>query len=99
MTQRDGSRVPGFQGARVLVPGASLWTWFRMGRCRPGSEWVAVGLVQNGRALDLVQNAGAGDYESLMSVALDLASNARDAGEVPIGAVVVMGDVIVGRGF
>jgi tRNA(adenine34) deaminase len=39
------------------------------------------------------------DYESLMGVALDLASNARDAGEVPIGAIVVMGDMIVGRGF
>ena len=38
------------------------------------------------------------EYDSLMSVALDLAAQARDAGEVPIGAIVVMGDMIVGRG-
>jgi tRNA(adenine34) deaminase len=39
------------------------------------------------------------DYDTLMTKALGLASQARDAGEVPIGALVVMGDMIVGRGF
>ena len=34
-----------------------------------------------------------------MDAALDLARLARDSGEVPIGAVVVMNDEIVGRGF
>ena len=35
----------------------------------------------------------------MMQAALDEAGRARDAGEVPIGAVVVSGDEIVGRGF
>ena len=35
----------------------------------------------------------------MMGAALDQARRARDAGEVPIGAVVVMNDEIVGRGF
>jgi tRNA(adenine34) deaminase len=39
------------------------------------------------------------DFEMWMDAALDEARRARDAGEVPIGAVVVMDDVIVGRGF
>ncbi|MEQ1871084.1 MAG: tRNA adenosine(34) deaminase TadA [Vicinamibacterales bacterium] len=34
-----------------------------------------------------------------MSVALEEAARARDAGEVPIGAIVVLNDEIVGRGF
>jgi tRNA(adenine34) deaminase len=34
-----------------------------------------------------------------MAAALDEARRARDAGEVPIGAVVAIGDRIVGRGF
>ena len=34
-----------------------------------------------------------------MAEALDQARLAHQAGEVPIGAVVVLGDVIVGRGF
>src|ERR671933_851994 len=34
-----------------------------------------------------------------MSAALDQARRARDAGEVPIGAVVAIGGDIVGRGF
>ena len=34
-----------------------------------------------------------------MTAALDQARLARDAGEVPIGAVVVIGDEIVGQGF
>jgi tRNA(adenine34) deaminase len=37
--------------------------------------------------------------EALMAAALEQARLARDAGEVPIGAVVAMGDRIVGRGF
>ena len=39
------------------------------------------------------------DFDSLMAAALEEARCARDAGEVPIGAVVGMGDEIVGRGF
>ena len=39
------------------------------------------------------------DFESLMGVALEEAGRARDAGEVPIGAIVVLNDEIVGRGF
>jgi tRNA(adenine34) deaminase len=39
------------------------------------------------------------DYEFLMDAALAEARRAREAGEVPIGAVVAMDGVIVGRGF
>src|SRR5437868_8552334 len=38
-------------------------------------------------------------HEAWMTVALDEARRARDAGEVPIGAVVAVGGAIVGRGF
>jgi tRNA(adenine34) deaminase len=38
-------------------------------------------------------------YEELMAAALDEARRARDAGEVPIGAVVAIDGAIVGRGF
>jgi tRNA(adenine34) deaminase len=37
--------------------------------------------------------------EDLMAAALDEARRARDAGEVPIGAIVAIGGEIVGRGF
>src|SRR5712691_4881772 len=37
--------------------------------------------------------------EALMDAALEEARRARDAGEVPIGAVVAVGGEIVGRGF
>lgn len=39
------------------------------------------------------------DHEIAMRAALDQAARARDAGEVPVGAVVVLGDDILGRGF
>jgi tRNA(adenine34) deaminase len=39
------------------------------------------------------------DYEPLIEAALEEARRARDAGEVPIGAVVAVADEIVGRGF
>ncbi len=39
------------------------------------------------------------NYDALMDVALGEARRARDAGEVPIGAVVVIDGAIVGRGF
>ena len=39
------------------------------------------------------------DHDSLMRAALAEAQHARDAGEVPIGAVVAMDGAIVGRGF
>jgi len=38
-------------------------------------------------------------HDDMMAAALDEARRARDAGEVPIGAVVVIGGEIVGRGF
>jgi tRNA(adenine34) deaminase len=38
-------------------------------------------------------------YQELMQAALDQALLARAAGEVPIGAIVAIGDEIVGRGF
>lgn len=39
------------------------------------------------------------DHEFLMREALEQARLARDAGEVPIGAVISLNGVIVGRGF
>jgi tRNA(adenine34) deaminase len=38
-------------------------------------------------------------YEEWMEAALDEARRARDAGEVPIGAIVALDGAIVGRGF
>ena len=38
-------------------------------------------------------------FDLWMAAALDEARRARDGGEVPIGAVVAIGDHIVGRGF
>lgn len=39
------------------------------------------------------------DHETGMRHALDEARKAREAGEVPVGAIVCVGDDIVGRGF
>lgn len=39
------------------------------------------------------------DFDDLMASALDEARRARDAGEVPIGAVVALDGAIIGRGF
>ena len=39
------------------------------------------------------------DHETLMAAAIEEARRARDGGEVPIGAVVALGDEIIGRGF
>ncbi len=39
------------------------------------------------------------DLDALMAAALDQACRARDAGEVPIGAVLALDGVIVGRGY
>jgi len=38
-------------------------------------------------------------YDTWMAAALEEAARARDAGEVPIGAVVVLDGAVVGRGF
>src|SRR5258706_2877297 len=38
-------------------------------------------------------------YDAWMTAALEEARRARDAGEVPIGAVVTLGGAIVGRGY
>ena len=39
------------------------------------------------------------EFEPLMRAALDEAARARDAGEVPIGAVVAISGEVVGRGY
>lgn len=39
------------------------------------------------------------DFDGLMAAALEEARRARDAGEVPIGAVVALNGEIIGRGF
>ena len=39
------------------------------------------------------------EFEALMAAALEEANRAREAGEVPIGALVVLGGEIIGRGF
>jgi tRNA(adenine34) deaminase len=39
------------------------------------------------------------EFEALMLAALEQAVRARDAGEVPIGAVVALGGDVIGRGF
>src|SRR5665213_3145101 len=39
------------------------------------------------------------EHDELMQAALDEARRARELGEVPIGAVVAMDGVVVGRGF
>jgi tRNA(adenine34) deaminase len=39
------------------------------------------------------------DHDAFMRAALDEARKGFDAGEVPIGAVVTLGDRIIGRGF
>src|SRR4029078_8254810 len=39
------------------------------------------------------------DFTTLMEAAIEQARLARDAGEVPIGAVIAIDDRIVGRGF
>ena len=39
------------------------------------------------------------DHDRLMEAALEQAALAREAGEVPVGAVVVMSGEVVGRGF
>lgn len=39
------------------------------------------------------------DHESFMRLALAEAAKARDAGEVPVGAIVVLDDAVVGTGF
>jgi len=38
-------------------------------------------------------------FEALMAAALEEAARARDAGEVPIGAVVALDGEVIGRGF
>lgn len=39
------------------------------------------------------------DYDTLMERALAEARRARDAGEVPIGAVVALNGIVIGRGY
>jgi tRNA(adenine34) deaminase len=46
-----------------------------------------------------VNGAKRGDDDVHMRVALELASEARGRGEVPIGAVVVAGGVVIGEGY
>ena len=39
------------------------------------------------------------EFEALMAAALEEAAHAREAGEVPIGAVVSVGGEVIGRGY
>ena len=39
------------------------------------------------------------EFEALMAAALEEAARARDAGEVPIGAIVALDGDVIGRGF
>jgi tRNA(adenine34) deaminase len=39
------------------------------------------------------------DWDALMSQSIEEAKRARDAGEVPIGAIVVLDGEVIGRGF
>jgi tRNA(adenine34) deaminase len=43
--------------------------------------------------------AAAVEYDELMAAALEQARSARDAGEVPVGAVVALDGAVIGRGF
>ena len=43
--------------------------------------------------------AGINPDQEFMTRALELATQARDQGEVPVGAVVVHGDAVIGEGF
>lgn len=45
------------------------------------------------------ENEHVTEHDEFMSEALEQARLARDAGEVPIGAVLVMGGQVVGRGY
>jgi tRNA(adenine34) deaminase len=49
--------------------------------------------------LSRIMTADSTSFDALMTAALDEARRARDAGEVPIGAVVAVDGEIVGRGF
>jgi tRNA(adenine34) deaminase len=44
-------------------------------------------------------SARIGSDIEFMRAALDLAAEAQEAGEVPVGAVVVRGDAVIGRGY
>ncbi|WON73412.1 tRNA adenosine(34) deaminase TadA [Nitrosospira sp. Is2] len=44
-------------------------------------------------------SANTDDDNAFMRAALDLAAQAHEAGEVPVGAVVVSGGAIIGRGY
>jgi tRNA(adenine34) deaminase len=44
-------------------------------------------------------SARIGSDIEFMRAALDLAAEAQEAGEVPVGAVVVRGDTVIGRGY
>ena len=51
------------------------------------------------RAPHLAMTIDSPSFDALMLAALDEARRARDAGEVPIGAVVAIGGAVVSRGF
>lgn len=59
-----------------------------------------LGLTAHGSRLCRAGNGDMNDdYDRLMLLAMEQAALARDAGEVPIGAVVSLGGGVVGRGF
>jgi len=68
----------------------------RLFRHRPGSSIVGTTTARCSRAPDFMTDS---TFDLLMEDALAEARRARDAGEVPIGAVIAIDGAIVGRGF
>src|SRR6185295_10201967 len=95
---QDGVRGAAALGARRAAQVAA-----RRGSCtarRPGRDGA------QGRVVSVMGSTGStgstgssGSHERYMREALALAAEAERSGEVPVGAVVVIGDAIVGRGF
>jgi tRNA(adenine34) deaminase len=92
------------------MPGASAIGASRRGPARPAVNRMTVSGERHSQCVNRIGDDRIGDdrycvvmssagHERFMLAALELAALARDAGEVPVGAVVVVDDAIVGRGF
>jgi tRNA(adenine34) deaminase len=66
---------------------------------RDAARPVMSGSGRSARGVTDADNSVDAQHERMMAAALDEAKRARDAGEVPIGAIVVAGGDIVGRGY
>jgi len=65
-------------------------------RAAPGRSWARCGQTAGRQALDTIPTV---DNESFMARALELAQRAQSEGEVPIGALVVLDDAVIGEGW